>query len=138
MTNTQTDTQTHRQTSRLRRSVRSNRQHAMSPNNMINTSVFSYLRTLKTWHYPHLLLRVVLRPSAAPAPAVQQSINVTYEPGPQQQTRRTLPQRANGTDRQTDKRTDGRTPYRFIAPAAHTMRAVLLIYLALVLTTRSV
>jgi len=40
----------------------------------------------------------------AAAPAVQQSIDITYTPGPQQQTRRTLLQWANGTDRQTDGR----------------------------------
>ena len=51
---------------------------------------------------------------AAAAPAVQQS----YLSGLQQQTRRTLQQLANGTDRQTD----GRTPYRYIDPAPHTMR----------------
>ena len=41
---------------------------------------------LKARHYPHLLLR----PSAAVAPAVQQSIDISCSPGPQQQTRRTL------------------------------------------------
>jgi len=37
-------------------------------------------------------------------PAVQQSIYISYHypPGPQQQTRRTLLQRTNGTDRRTD------------------------------------
>jgi len=39
---------------------------------------------------------------AAAAPAVQQSIDIHYPPGTQQQTRRTLLQRANGTDRRTD------------------------------------
>ena len=48
----------------------------------------------------------LLRPRAASAPAVQQSIDTSY---------RTLPQRANGTDR--------RTPYRFIHLASFTMRA---------------
>jgi len=64
--------------------------------------VFSFLRALTTWHCPHLLLRAVLRSRAAATPAVQQSIDISYPPGPQQQTRRTLLQRANGTDRQTD------------------------------------
>jgi len=80
---------------------------------------FSYLRTLKTLHYPHLL-----RPRAAAAPAVQQSIDISYPPGPQQQTRRTLLQRADGTARRTDRQTDGQTPYRFIDHASRTMRAV--------------
>jgi len=35
------------------------------------------------------------------APAVQQSIDISYPPGPLQQTHRTLLQRANWTDRQT-------------------------------------
>jgi len=39
--------------------------------------------------------------------AVQQSIDISYLPGLQQQTRHTLLQRANGTDKQTDGRTDG-------------------------------
>jgi len=55
------------------------------------------------------------RRAAAPyrctTPAVQQSIDIVYPPGPQQQTRRTLLQRrANEWDRQTD----GRTPCRII------------------------
>jgi len=64
--------------------------------------MFSYRRTLKTWLYPHLLPRAVLWPRAAAAPAMQQSIDITYPPGPQQQTLRTLLQRANGTDKRTD------------------------------------
>jgi len=63
-----------------------------------NKSAFSYLRTLKTWHYPHLLLRGVLRPRAAAALAMQQSINIFYPPDPQQQTRLTLLQRDGQTD----------------------------------------
>jgi len=51
------------------------------------------------WHYPHFLLRAILWPRAAAAPAVQQSNDISYPPRPQQQTRRTLLQRANGTDR---------------------------------------
>jgi len=48
-----------------------------------------------------LLLHAVLRPRAAAAPTVQQSIDI-YPPGPEQQTRRTLLQRANATNRRTD------------------------------------
>jgi len=56
---------------------------------------------------------------AAAAPAVQQSIDISvYTPGPQQQTRRTLLQRANGTDKRTDTRSF------YIHPVPHTMRAV--------------
>jgi len=43
--------------------------------------VFSYPRTLKTWHYPHLLLYALLQRGAAAAPTVQQVINVSYLPG---------------------------------------------------------
>jgi len=66
--------------------------------------VFSFLRQLKTWHCPHLLLWAVLRRAVA-APAVQQSIDISCPLGPQQQTRRTLLQRTNGTDRRTDEHT---------------------------------
>jgi len=45
-----------------------------------------------------LLLRAVLRPRAVALPIVQQSIDISYQPGPQQQTRRTLLQRANGSE----------------------------------------
>ena len=62
------------------------------------------------------------------APARQQSIDISCSPGPQQQTRRTLLQQANGTDKQTDRQADGRTPYRFIDP---TMRAVPIIIMTL-------
>jgi len=43
-------------------------------------------------------------------------IDISYPPGPQQQTRRTLLQRANWNH--------GRTPYRYTEPAPHTMQAV--------------
>ena len=76
-------------------------------NTVANTFVFSFLRQLKTWHYPHLLLHVVLQPRAAATPTVQQVIDISYPPGPQQQTRHTLLQRANWT------------PYRFIDPDPH-------------------
>jgi len=55
---------------------------------------------------------------------MQQSINISYPPGLQQQTRRTLLQRANQTE--TDRRTDGRTLYRYIDPAQHTTRALVI------------
>jgi len=84
----------------------------------ISVQLFSLLRQLLTWHCPHLLLRAVLRLRAAAAPAVQQAIDISYLPGPQQQTRRTMLQRANGTDRQTDRR----TAYRFIDAARYSVR----------------
>jgi len=40
--------------------------------------------------------------AVAAASTVHQSIDISYPPGPQQQTRRTLLQRANGTDKRTD------------------------------------
>jgi len=60
----------------------------------------------------------VLRPRAAAAPALQQSIDISYPSGPQQQTRRMLLQRKNGTD--------GRTPCHYTSPALHTMRRAVL------------
>jgi len=51
------------------------------------------------WHYPHLLLRAVLRFLAAAAPSLQRSIYTSY---PQQQTRRTLLQRAIVPDGEMD------------------------------------
>jgi len=84
----------------------------------LNKAVFS-LCSPKRGTKQHLLLRALPRPRTAAAPAVQQSIDISYPPGPQQQTRRTLLQRANGTDR-----ADGRTLYSYIDPAPHTMRAV--------------
>jgi len=53
-------------------------------------------------------VNVVLPAFAAAAPAVQQSIDISFPPGPQQQTRRTLLQLANGREKegQTDRWTD--------------------------------
>ena len=56
-----------------------------------------------------------LRRRAAAAPAVRQLIDISYRPGPQQQTRRTLLQRANGADRRTDT-----VPSHRSCPAYHT------------------
>ena len=47
---------------------------------------------------PYGSRRLCVQPHAAAAPAVQQSIDVSYPPGPQQQTRHMLLQRANGMD----------------------------------------
>jgi len=51
--------------------------------------------------------------TAVAAPVVQQLTDISYPPGPQQQTRRTL----------LHGQTDGWTLYRFIDAAPHTMRA---------------
>ena len=59
------------------------------------TSASSFLRRLTTWHCSHLLL---------------QSIDISWPPGPQQQTRRNVRAAAEWWDR----RTDGRTPDSFI------------------------
>jgi len=58
--------------------------------------VSSYVSTLKTWHYLHLLLHAVLWPHAATAPTVQQSIDISYPLGPQQQTHHMQRQQAHG------------------------------------------
>jgi len=71
-----------------------------------SVSAFSFLRQLQTRHCPYLLLRAVLRPRAAAAPAAQQLIDMSCLSGAQQQTRRTILQRANGTDRRTIRHTD--------------------------------
>jgi len=63
-----------------------------------------------------LLCDVLLRRRCCWAPAVQESIDISCPPGPQQQTRRTLLQRSIGG---TDKRTDRRTPYRYIDLVAY-------------------
>jgi len=47
-------------------------------------------------------------------PAMQQSTDIAYLPGPQQQT--CCSERMGHTD--------GQTPHRFVDPALHTMRAV--------------
>ena len=73
------------------------------PTHTIINSVFNYIRTLKTWHCPHLLLCAVLRPRTTAAPAVQQSIDISLPAGPTAANpHRTLLQRVNGTDRRTD------------------------------------
>jgi len=56
----------------------------------------------------------------ADPPAVQQSIDISWQPGPQQQTRGSGVRQPDGTDGQTD----GRTPDSCIDPAPHSVRAV--------------
>ena len=56
---------------------------------------------------------------AAATSAVQQSTDIFYQPGPQQQTRRALPQRTNETYRQTD----GRKPNRFTDPVLRSKKS---------------
>jgi len=57
---------------------------------------------------------------AAAAPGVQQSIDISYPPGPQQQTRSNKVRRPDGTDRQTD----GRRPNSHTDAAPRTTWAV--------------
>jgi len=55
---------------------------------------------------PLLLTAMLLRRRCCLAPAVQQSSDISFQPGPQQQTPCTLLQQSTaGTDRQTDTRT---------------------------------
>jgi len=54
---------------------------------------------------------------------LQQSIDISWPPGPQQQTCSSGVWRANGTYKQVDRQTDGQTLYRFIDLAPHTMWA---------------
>ena len=80
-------------------------------------SMFSFLRRLTTWPCPQsAAARSCGAVAAGRRPlAVQQSIDISCPPGPQQQIRR----RSIGWDRQTDRR----TPDRCIDPAPHTMLA---------------
>jgi len=65
-------------------------------------------------HLPHTRSFAADRRRCCWTLAVQQLIDISCHPGPQQQTRRTLLQRStDGTDRRTD---DGHTPYIDHAP----------------------
>jgi len=75
--------------------------------------------TDKTVQLPMSAENVALLDFAATAPAVQQSIDISYSPGPQQQTRRAAYCCSGRIGR-----TDGRTQYRCVDPAPHTMMAV--------------
>ena len=77
-----------------------------------NKSVFSYLRTLTTRHCAHLL--------TARRCCGNRLISVTGS----KPAARSYSGRMGQVDRRTDRRTNGWTPYRFIDPAPHTMRAV--------------
>jgi len=82
-------------------------------------SVFSFLRQLTTWHCSQLLL-------SAGRAAIDRYLLAVH--GPQQQTRLKM-RSMDGTDR----RTDGRTPYRYIDPAAYFARSVNNLLFALIL-----
>ena len=71
-----------------------------------NESVFSCPRRLKMCRCPHLLLYAVLWRCGAAAPAMQQLIDISYLPGPQQQACCMLLPWLNGTDRQMDRQRD--------------------------------
>jgi len=73
-----------------------------------NNYVFSYLRMLTTWHCPH---------SLASRCMLQQSIDVSCR---RAHSNKPAASCCSGRVGQTD----GQTPYRFIDPASHTMRAV--------------
>jgi len=85
-------------------------------------SVFSFLRQLTTWHYPHLLLRAVLRRGCCRRRPAGRAVIDRYllAAGP---TAANSQQRVCGGQMgQTNGRTDGRTPDSCIDPAPHTMR----------------
>ena len=75
-----------------------------------NKNVFSFLRTLTTWHYP---LSPAAAPHAALLCALQQSIDISCLPGPLRQTC-SSGYAAVGPwwDRQTGRRTDARQMHR--------------------------
>jgi len=80
-----------------------------------------YLRMLKAWHYPHLLLSAVLRPRAAEAPAVQAAIDRYLLAAGPAAANPPHAVAAGEQNRHTDRRADRRTPYRFIDPAVRTV-----------------
>jgi len=82
-------------------------------------SVFSFLRQLTTWHCSQFLL-------SAGRAAIDRYLLPVH--GPQQQTRLKM-RSMDGTD----IRTDGRTPYRYIDPAAYFARSVNNLLFALIL-----
>ena len=87
-----------------------------SINDSINKYVFSYLHTLATWHCP--------RSPAARRCCSDRSIS------PARRAHSSKPAPAGlllCAHAGTDGRTDGWTPYGFIDPAPHIMRAVLII-----------
>jgi len=77
-------------------------------------SVFSYLRTLTTWHCPH---------SPAAAASIDRYLLSVWPTAANLQQRRA----AAGWERQTNGRTDGRTPDRYMDPAPRTMLAASII-----------
>ena len=78
-------------------------------------SAFSFVRQLTTRHCPHSAARLLV---TAGRLAVQQSIDVSWAPGPQQQTRSSGGRRPDGTDGQTDARQLSRP----VDSAAHIVR----------------
>jgi len=87
---------------------------------MINESVLSFLRRLSTRRCPHSLLSTG---ACSTAPAAI-DVDISCRQGPWQQTRR--PPLLLSID-VTDRRTDRRTPNRYIDPVPHTMRAASII-----------
>ena len=77
---------------------------------LLNKSVVGFLRLLTTRRCSHLLLW---------GPAVQQSIDISCWPGPQQQTRH----RGAPCGGQVMGQTDGRTPDGVMDPGPHRLRA---------------
>ena len=71
-----------------------------------NKSVFSYLRTLKARHCPHLLMHAVLRPSAVSA---QLCSNRSTSTGRRAHSNKPAARCCN-------READRRTPYRFMDP----------------------
>jgi len=66
----------------------------------ISHSLFAIFVKLSSSYIGCNNVNVALPSFASSALAVQQSINISFLPGPQRQTRRTLLQWANGADRQ--------------------------------------
>ena len=86
-----------------------------------NKSVFSFQRTLQTWHCPHSLPRAALRRRCCGArrPCSSRSTFPTRRAHGSKPAARCY----SGRMEQPDGLVGGRTPYRFIDPVSHTMRA---------------
>ena len=96
---------------RLRRKFRTTLQH--QANRLIyqvsyfhDKSVFSFLHQLTTWHFPHLLLRVVCGEAAAAERCMSSNRSIS----PVHRAHNSNPQQRSATgewEKQTDRQTDG-------------------------------
>ena len=108
-------------TRNVTKGVKSLRMYTLWLSNLCSASYVAINTTLLAFAADRRAAVDMDRNAAAPAADAPCSnrANIACSRDPQQQTHRTLLQRANGTDRLTDRR----TPDSGIDPASHTMRA---------------